>query len=139
MKQDNHEPKKRPVRVPLHQQSSLTSAERDGYKRYWFNDTMGRIDAAKRAGWTHVLDEEANTSDVKAQSESQFGSAICQVTNRDPNASSHKSYLMEIPIDFFNEDYEAQQKLIDEKEASYDPNGLNKTMMNYGKMAIKRG
>ena len=62
----------------------------EGYKCHWFNDKPGRIDAAKRAGWAHILDET--------------GQPKSQVVN----SGGLKGYAMKIPQQFWDEDQARQ-------------------------------
>ena len=138
MKEDKKRAKKRPDRVPLHKQQLFVAEERKGYKRRYVNDLPGRIDAFKQAGWTIVEDvtNSIKTHEGLAQVESTVGSQVRRVTNRDPNAPSRYSVLMEIPTEWYEADKKEQQKLIDEKEATFDQGGIHRKANMYG--GIKR-
>lgn len=125
---------KRPERVPLHKQKVFSAPKREGYKRRYVNDMPGRIDAFKRAGWTIVEESASKTHDGLAQVEGDYGSQVRRVVNRDPNAPCRHAVLMEIPTEWYNQDKEEQQKLIDEKEATFDQSGVHRQQNMYGGM-----
>lgn len=130
--------KRRPERVPLSKQQVFVAPQRDGYMRRYVNDLPGRIEAFKRAGWVIVEDitNSTKTHEGLAQVESAYGSQVRRVVNRDPNAPCRHAVLMEIPAEWYNEDKMEQQKLIDEKEATFDQSGMHRQQNMYG--GIKR-
>jgi hypothetical protein len=71
-------------------------APRPGYRRYWFNDTAGRIGLARRAGYEHVVDPET-------------GSKACRIVGTDRGGRDMKGYLMEIPIEWYWQDMQVAQ------------------------------
>ena len=127
---------KRPDRTPLHKQRALTATHREGWVRRWVNESVDRIESFKRAGWTPVVGDE-NTSDVRAQSESQLGSVVRKVVNKDPNASYRSAILMEIPKVIYETDQADKQKENDRIEASYDPSKYAQSGADYGEMTVK--
>ena len=131
--------KKRPERVPLSKQKSFTAVQREGYTRRYVNDLPGRIEAFKRAGWTIVEDVDGNikTHDGLAQVEGQYGTQVRRVVNRGSDAPCRHSVLMEIPTEWYEEDKKEQQKLIDEKEATFDHAGVHAQQNMYGGMQRK--
>lgn len=85
------------TRVPFgnaHQR--LYWAPRAGYRRYWFNDTAGRIGLARRAGYEHVIDPETAAPAVR-------------IVGTDRGGHDMKGYLMEIPIQWYWEDMQVAQ------------------------------
>ena len=124
---------KAPERVSLRKQRVFSADRREGYTRRYVNDLPGRIQAFLLAGWALVADTKLEkTHDGLAQVESQLGSSIRRMVNKDPNAPCHYAYLMEIPTELYDEDQLEQQKEIDEKEAAFDPTGLHKKSGMYG-------
>lgn len=121
----------RPTRTPLHKQSALTAEPRPGYVRRWVNDVVGRIDAYKKAGWIPVVGSSENTSST---AESQLGSVVTKVVNKDHNAPSHNAILMEIPEEWYKEDQQEKQRMVDETEASYNPEKYKQGQADYGYM-----
>lgn len=94
----------RPERIPFGAaRQKLAATDRPGYHRRWFNDDGRRVDAAKAAGYTFVNDPRTGepTKSVVGVAKSGGGQA---------------AYLMEIPIEFFNEDQSAK----DEKLRQFD-------------------
>lgn len=74
----------------------LAMAPREGFHRHWFNDDPGRIERAGEAGYTHVRDPKgSNTSNVVGVS--RGGGPLV-------------AYLMEIPIEWYQEDMLAQDE-----------------------------
>lgn len=125
--------KNRPKRTPLHRRRLLEAKKRPGYNRRWINEEIGAVEAYKEASWMPVEGEE-DASDNRAQKESQLGSVVRRVVNRDPNASAKTAILMEIPEDLYNEDQAEKQKQVDKIEASYDPEKFKVGSADYGSM-----
>lgn len=139
MKRDDERAGSRPERVPLHKQKAFTADARAGFTRRWVNDQVGRIDMFLKAGWTLVVGDIEKTHEGLAQVESQLGSNVRRVVNKDPNADCRHAVLMEIPTEWYEKDHAEQQKLIDEKEAAFDSTGLHKQTGMYGKLERKNG
>lgn len=92
----------RAPRVPFgNQAQKLTLPERPGYKRRWFKDLPGRIDRARAAWWEHIVDQKT-------------GKPVSMVTGVNQGGGGEISYAMEIPAEFYEQDFAAQQSLIDE-------------------------
>ena len=72
------------------QEQTLAYTPRPGYRPYWFSDIPGRIVRAKRAGYSHVLDPDT-------------GENMSRITDR-ADGRGRASYLMEIPIRWYQED-----------------------------------
>lgn len=86
----------RPERIPFGAaRQKLAATDRPGYHRRWFNDDGRRVDAAKAAGYTFVNDPRTGepTKSVVGVAKSGGGQA---------------AYLMEIPIELFDEDQRAK-------------------------------
>lgn len=137
MKDDNSRVTNRPVRTPIHKAKLLSAATRDGFVRRIVNDEPGRIPLFLGAGWTHVLDTDANLSDKTAQTASQQGSPVKYLVNKDARATSQYAYLMEIPQELWDADQEDMQNEINKKEAEIDPSKYKQGSMDYGSMSIK--
>lgn len=134
MKRDDKRANKRPERVPLHKQKICVADNREGYMRRMVLDKPGRIDAFIKAGWTLVDGDIETTHDGLAHIEGQLGSKIRRVVNRDPKAEAKHAVLMEIPIEWYEQDKLEQQKLIDEQEAAFDQSGEHRKSGMYGSM-----
>lgn len=92
-------------RIPIGvRRERLGGEQRKGYRRRWFNDTPGRIDAAKAGGYDFVKDEngEPRAARVGVASDGQV----------------QMGYLMEIPQEWYAEDQRAKMKPVDEFEAA---------------------
>jgi len=93
----------RAERVPIGvRRQRLGAEERRGFHRHWFNDSPGRIDAAKAGGYEHVTDENGEPRRARV------GVA--------PDGEVQMGYLMEIPQKFYDEDQRAKHKSVDEFE-----------------------
>ena len=130
--------KNRPQRKPLHRRKALEAKPREGYVRRWVNEEIGAIEAYKEAGYSLVLDKEADSSDERAQEASKMGSVVRRVVNKDPNASTKTAVLMEIPKEFYDEDQKAKSEALDEKEIAWNPEEMKKRNPElYGKVHKK--
>lgn len=89
------------VRKPFgtHEQK-MQRTPRPGFRNYWFLDEPGRVQQAIAAGYVHVKDEQ--------------GRNVALTVNKAVGASTTVAYLMEIPLRFFEADFKAQQKAVDE-------------------------
>jgi hypothetical protein len=102
----------RSARVPLGmKQASLGASERAGYQRRWINDTAGRLQQAEQGGYTFVSrDPTAKSTDV--------GARTSQIVGPGENGQGLRAYLMEIPMEWYQEDQRAKQKPIEDFEAA---------------------
>lgn len=76
------------------QEQVLDYPARAGYRRYWFNDVPGRIIRAKEAGYSHVIDSDTSQP-------------VARITDQ-ANGRGRSSYLMEIPIEWYQQDMARQ-------------------------------
>ena len=89
-------------RVPLGSRNILTAPKKSGFVRRFVNDKGDRIQTFKDAGWTPV--EDTPVGDPKIGRASSMGS----MTN--PSVGDgQRAVLMEIPEEYYQEDYEAAQ------------------------------
>ena len=112
-----------------HQKGPLTSIARPGYRNYFANDVDGRIDEMMELGYTPVINPNADTSDSADGRESKYGNAV-----RKSVGGGVKAILMEIPIEWYNEDYAEAQKTVDRSDAALNTNETGQ----YGSVDIKR-
>lgn len=68
----------------------LAYPQRPGYRRYWANDTPGRIQRFKSAGYGHVIDDVS-------------GEPVSRITDV-ANGRGRASYLMETPMRWYQQD-----------------------------------
>ena len=108
-------------RIPLGVRQRLTAPKRKGYERRFVNDEGDRIKRFVDAGWTPVTGETLNIDnperpegigDLRVDASKPLGSPIVETVDR----TGKKAYLMEVPKEWFDEDYAARQKQIDELE-----------------------
>ena len=74
---------------------------RPGYHQHWFNDDPGRVFAAKEAGYEHVQDHA--------------GRPVSRVVGTAAGGGPLLGYLMEISLEWYQEDMARQQRLVDDK------------------------
>jgi hypothetical protein len=87
----------RPARVPMQSGGKLTVPEgikEEGYFYYWALDRNGMIERLQAAYYEPVLDSRNEQITVMA-------------------GGGSKHYLMRLPMEYYNEDMEAQQSKID--------------------------
>jgi hypothetical protein len=89
-------------RVPLGSRNILTAPKKKGFVRRFVNDKGDRVQAFKDAGWTPV--EDTPVGDPKLGRASSIGS----LTNPSVGAGQ-RAILMEIPEQYYEEDYAAAQ------------------------------
>jgi hypothetical protein len=93
----------RPGRKPFGaQEQTLAWPPIPGFRLYWFNDTPGRVDRAKEAGYEHVRDPETS-------------SPVKRNVGRGENGAGLQSFLMKIPEEWYREDQAAVNAAESEK------------------------
>lgn len=90
----------------------LQAPARPGFRRYWFNDTPGRVQGALEAGYSFVKLNGRNTRNVVGRA--REGGALV-------------AYLMEVPQEWFDKDMAAQQARVDETDAAIKGGRLGAT------------
>ena len=109
------------VRKPLHRQNVYVAKEKPGFRRRSVNYDPVRIQSFLDAGWTIVQGQDQIDDDKPLQSASQMGGVVKKVANRSPDAPVRYQILMEIPEELYQEDQREKQKIVDEREAMYNP------------------
>lgn len=106
-------------RVPLKSRNVLTAPTRPGFVRRFVNDKGDRIQRFKDAGYS-IVNDEIQVGDPKIGRSSQLGSDV-----RPSVGGGMQAVLMEIPEEFYNEDYKAAQDKISrvENEIRRKPDG----------------
>ena len=91
-------------RVPLGTRNILTASKRPGFVRRFVNDTGDRIQLFKEAGWSAVESVGNPIGDPHVGKASTIGSSA------NPHVGGgQRAVLMEIPEEYYNEDYAAAQ------------------------------
>lgn len=103
-------------RVRLGSRNVLTAAQRPGFKRRFVNDIKDRIQEFKEAGYS-IVEEKVQVGDPKIGRPNQLGSSVSS------QGDGQRKVLMEIPEEYYNEDYQAEQEKISQKE-----NEIRRTM-----------
>ncbi len=93
----------------------LAYPARPGYHRHWFNDEPGRIHAAEQAGYTYVNDYQ--------------GKVVSQVVGTTKGGGPQTGYLMEIPLEWYDEDMKRLQDGVNEKEKGIRRGAVEKSDM----------
>ncbi len=99
-------------RIPLGARNVLTAPKKVGFFRYIFNDEEGEILRAQDAGY-EIVTENVQLGHRRAGAASKEGSGAKFSVGGGING-----VLMEIPEEYRKEDYEAEQKIIDDKESA---------------------
>lgn len=86
-------------------QQKLAYPARPGYYRYWFNDEPGRIAQATDAGYSFVKDPQTGQNVARAVGTRKEGGALM-------------AYLMELPIELWEEDHAKVHRRTDEIETA---------------------
>lgn len=114
----------RPVRrVPIYESRKevLTAPERPGFHRHFINDIDDRVQKALNAGYRIVEDESIQIGSDYAGKDNPLGRARVKHVGK-----GMKAVLMEIPIEFYEEDQKAKQRLNDERTKTMQrPNAAN--------------
>jgi len=126
-------PRARPHRRPLSRRDVLSFPRRPGYYRRVVNDTGGgrRIQAFKDAGYEEVRDGSLTGADGEAGRPSQIGKNVTRVVGTDQQGAI-RGVLMEIPLEFYNEDQAAKQRRIQEMEDTINRTQKQKVEGVYG-------
>jgi len=92
----------RRVRKPFGgREQKLTWPSREGFHRHWFNDEPGRLIRAQEAGYEHVKDDAGQNG--------------CTVVGIGRGGGALTAYLMEIPLQWYQEDMAAQDSEVMEQ------------------------
>lgn len=97
------------TRVPLGRRSPLDVPAIPGYHQEWVETTLGNVEAYQAAGYEFVTGSIDSVG-----KESQLGSTIERVVNKDPNATCKTNVLMKIREEWYQEDLKAMH------QAGYD-------------------
>lgn len=88
-------------RIPFGQkQAKLYYVSRPGFMRRWVNDAPGRMMGAEKGGYTNVKDSNGKPVSTHAGTQSMGGALL--------------AYLMEIPQQWYDEDFAFKQESVDE-------------------------
>lgn len=94
----------RRTRKPFgHIEQKLSYPKREGFVRRWFNDSPGRIIRALEAGYSHVVDERTGKNAELLGGKDERGHPVMM-------------FLMEIPKEFYDEDFAAKQESLNEQD-----------------------
>ena len=108
----------RKARVPIgSHRMKLKADTREGYIRRWVNDTPGRLDMFREAGYEHVTDPklvvgEGDDINQRPGIDSMVSRAVGIREDNQPL----RAYLMEIPEEFYKEDQESKMAQVEERE-----------------------
>lgn len=113
---DGEETNVKRKRIPLRQRNVLTVEEkfkREDFEYRWVNDTPGRLQMFKEAGWEPVRDDEQviEIGDDSVGRESRKGSIVKKTVNE-----KMETVLMKIPKDIYDEEQAVKQRELDKSE-----------------------
>lgn len=90
----------------------MARPKRPGFVRRWFNDSPGRIARAQEAGYVHVLEN---------------GSPVSMIVGKHvERGGGMQGFLMEIPQEFYDEDFARKQEALDELDKTIYEGGYKK-------------
>jgi len=122
--------RERKKRIPIGTGNVLTAEQRPGFVRRFVNDHDGRVERFIEAGYTPVLDANADTSSKNTSKPSLMGDVV-----RKAVGGGRHAVLMEIPKEWYDEDQAEKQKEVDAREGSMEPNTREGQV---GSVVIKR-
>ena len=106
--------KKRKQRISLGgMRQKLSAKERKGFKRYWFNDTPGRLQEAIDAAYEFVTDQKVAIGDPDLDVGDSVDSRISKVVDRE---TGMRAYLMEIEEELWQDDRDKAAKEFEKTE-----------------------
>lgn len=112
-------------RTPMYKQRALGIKQRPGFIRRQVVEKPGRVEAMMEAGWTVVSGTDENIRDQRLQNDSQLGSVVRQVVNRNPGLTPNAVW-MEIKQEWYDEDMKAKQQMNNERSAAWNPKNIEK-------------
>lgn len=120
-------------RKPLQNDDILKYDERPGYYRRIVNDVKDgkRIKWFLDRGYSFVTEKNQEISDRGVNADSQMGAAVSRSVG-----GGVKAYLMEIPLEIYNEDQEGKLDKISESVRGLDPKNIEN--IDYGNMKYER-
>lgn len=102
----NRKAEGRQERIPLGQQKpKMARVARPGMVGRWVNDVGGRIDAARQAGYEHVMETVTPDGEKKP---------VSMTVGTAESGGPLTAFYMEIPEKFYREDQKAKLKPVDE-------------------------
>lgn len=116
----NHNNKTRPRREAFKMGGKFDVEQRPGYKRAWPVNREDEIEEMERRDWTKVLGEDGNP-----------------ITRAAGNGLRH--FLMEIPVEYYEEDEAVRQQDIDEKSRAITQLKRGRYSADYVPKGTKRG
>jgi len=109
--------RKRPPRVKLGTRNVLRYPERPGYHRHVFNDVDDNILIKQQAGYEIVQKKDLPSGDPRAGDATQMGMPVSKSVG-----GGVKGILMEIPIEWYEEDQkERQDKILEDENVMKQP------------------
>jgi len=100
----------------------LFAPSRNNFHRRWVNDEGARVASMENNGYTHV---ELSNADIRLTSASNIGGKIGRLVGTQQDGSPLFAYLMEIPIEFHNQDRQGNLDKIAEKEKGLRNGNMN--------------
>lgn len=105
-----------PAGVP---QPSLIAPKREGYQRRWVCDRPGRLDKLYKGGWRFVEKDDIDDDlpqMLKSTTRESIDSTVTQAVGSHKSGKEMTAYLMEIPMELYEEDQAVKMEALDELE-----------------------
>lgn len=98
--------------------------ERDGYYRRWIADRPGRLEEAQAAGYSYVIDPRAEIGERPDDISKQTGldSRVSMRVGTHQDNTPMTAYLMEMPLEWWQENQQIKESHLKAKEASAKSN-----------------
>ena len=93
---------------------------KEGYVRRVVCDRHGRLDKFEKGGWSYVSTdelEEKNPGTLKASTREGVDSRVSQVVGSHKDGKPMHGFLMELPVELYDEDQEEKMEQVDALEA----------------------
>lgn len=118
--------KQRIERKPIHARSVLEAESRDGYFRRYVVDVPGRIRMFLDGGYGFVKHDNTSSDTGQVQDPSVMDSScVRRVANKGLSEEDGRyAYLMEIPLEWWQEDQEAKAQKANQIESTTLSNDL---------------
>jgi hypothetical protein len=123
----------RPKRVPINGEFDLLNVTgvRPGYHPCWVNEN--RVLTYKAAGYDFVMTDGVKFGEHHVHQANPHGARYVRNVG-----NGMLAYLMEIPQEYYDEDREAESRIVDEQEESIRTDAIN-SGLDHGKLEIDFG
>lgn len=104
-------------RIPFaERRKKLDATGIPGYKLHWVNDIKDRIITHEEAGYEFVNAGEVKLNSLVTAANADLGTRVSKVVGTKENGEPMHAYLMKIKQEWYDEDQQAKQALVDESD-----------------------